>query len=152
MEFFKSWMAKPSFCKIGFEDVKHAIKNPTNHILINTLSLNFQDNIIQGTIPAMMEESVINKIIDDCETRRIKIIVYGRNAVDESAEKKATQLLSLGFMEVFLYNGGMFEWLLLQEIYGCSEFPTTYVAGKGKPVDLLKYRPETQFNILRLEY
>jgi hypothetical protein len=152
MEFLKTWMYNPSFRKIGFEDVKYAMKNPNDHILINTLSLNFQDNIIQGTLPAIMEESVLNKLIEDYETGRIKVVVYGKNNVDESAEKKAKQLLSLGFSEVYLYCGGMFEWLLLQEIYGYSEFPTTFIAGKGKSVDLLKYSPEKQFQILRLGY
>lgn len=152
MEFLKTWMNSPSFRKIGFDDVKYSMKYPAEHILINTLSLNLQENIIQGTIPASMEESVINKIIEECDNGRIKVVVYGRNAADESAEKKAKQLLSLGFSEVFLYSGGMFEWLLLQEVYGYSEFPTTFVPGKGKTVDLLKYRPEKQFQILRLGY
>lgn len=153
MEFLKMWMTPPSsICKIGFDDVKYAIKNPMNHLLINTLSLHLQENIIKGTISAIMEESVINKIIEECDTGRIKVIIYGQNSVDESADKKAKQLISLGFTEVFLYSGGMFEWLLLQEIYGFSDFPTTLIIEKGKTVDLLKYRPDKQFNILRLGY
>jgi len=151
MEFLKTWMNPKHFSKIGFDDVKYSLKHPAEYILINTLSLDYQENVIKGTVPADMEERAINRMIEEYETGRVKIVVYGKNATDDSAEQKAKQLLSLGFSEVFLYSGGMFEWLLLQEIYGPSEFPTT-LSTKGKPVDLLKYRPEKQFHLLRLGY
>jgi len=35
-----------------------------------------------------------------------------------------------------MYTGGLFEWLLLQDIYGKTEFPTT-----TNIIDLLKYKP-----------
>jgi hypothetical protein len=41
----------------------------------------------------------------------------------------------------------MFEWLLLQDIYGAAEFPTT-----KKELDLLKYKPSQLLNIALLEY
>jgi hypothetical protein len=44
--------------------------------------------------------------------------------------------MSLGINDVYVYSGGMFEWVLLQDIYGVSEFPTTAVVK-----DLLVYRP-----------
>ena len=40
----------------------------------------------------------------------------------------------------------MFEWLLLQDIYGTELFPTT-----TKEVDLLKYKPCRLLNISLLE-
>jgi hypothetical protein len=43
----------------------------------------------------------------------------------------------LGFENVYIYRGGMFEWLLLQDIYGFDEFQTT-----SKITDLLKYKPD----------
>ena len=72
----------------------------------------------------------------------ITIIVYGKNNSDPSSEKKAKQLVSLGFTNVFIYIGGMFEWLLLQDIYGNIEFPTT-----KKQLDILKYKQTRQFGI-----
>jgi len=45
-------------------------------------------------------------------------------------------LSGLGFQDVYLYMGGMFEWLLLQDIYGADEFPTT-----NKFLDILYYKP-----------
>jgi len=47
-------------------------------------------------------------------------------------------LTSLGFYNVYIYIGGIFEWLLLQDIYGEKEFPTT-----NKELDLLKYKPSS---------
>jgi hypothetical protein len=55
--------------------------------------------------------------------------------------------LSLGFYNIFVYTGGMFEWLLMQDIYGKELFPTT-----KKEVDLLKYKPNQLLNIALLEY
>ena len=46
------------------------------------------------------------------------IIIYGKNSIDITAENKYNQIKSLGFMNVLLYSGGLFEWLLLQDIYG----------------------------------
>jgi hypothetical protein len=149
MEIFKNWIQPQTYSKIGFEDVKYAIKYPETHILINTLSLGSQQNLIKNTIPAEKEEFTINHIIEDYKMNDMKILIYGRNATDESIEKKAKQIISLGFVQVFLYYGGLFEWFLLQEIYGFNEFPTTYYS---KTVDLLKYKPEKRFDLLRLEY
>jgi hypothetical protein len=151
MNIFRTWINPATFIKIGFEDIKYSISHPLQHLLINTLSLDLQENIIKGTIPANMEETTINRMIEEYQTNAIKIIVYGKNATDDSPEKKAKQLLSLGFSEVFVYSGGIFEWFLLQEIYGQSEFPTT-LSTKGNPVDLLKYRPEKHLNLLRLGF
>jgi len=121
---------------IGFEDVKIAIQphNNKKYLLINTLSETEQTCLIQYTVNANNEEMVMNEwmVKDDA----ITIIVYGRNAVDKSAEKKCEQLKKLGFDDVHVYTGGLFEWLLLQNVYGEQEFPTTKVCK-----DILLYRP-----------
>jgi hypothetical protein len=49
-------------------------------------------------------------------------------------EKKYKQLISFGFQEVYVYTGGLFEWVLLQDIYGIKEFPTTTVV-----LDILRF-------------
>jgi hypothetical protein len=48
--------------------------------------------------------------------------------------------MNLGFQAVYLYVGGMFEWLCLQDIYGKDEFPTT-----TRQLDILKYKPPRTF-------
>jgi rhodanese-related sulfurtransferase len=131
---------KRTFEKISFEDVQFAIENNANFILINTLPENEQTCLIKNTILSITEESIINELIQQYNYRSPKIIVYGKNYIDETAEKKCNQLLKLGFSNVYFYMGGMFEWLHLQDIYGKDEFPTTKIV-----LDILKYKPSKHF-------
>ena len=134
-----------SMKKINYEDMQTVIKNPEVYLIINTMSPSDQKCLIINTTLAEEEEPLINKYLK--ENRNIRIIVYGKNCNDESAQKKYQQLLSLGFYNIFVYTGGMFEWLLMQDIYGKDLFPTT-----KKEVDLLKYKPNQLLNIALLEY
>ena len=124
---------KPPNIRVGFEDVKYAICH-TEYFIINTLSVNEQDCLIYGTVPSDKEEQLINFWIENGETDKHRFIVYGKNASDETAKTKYDQLKSFG-LHGYIYGGGLFEWLLLQDIYGFVEFPTTSVCK-----DLLKYR------------
>ena len=133
-----------SMKKINYEDMQTVIKNPEVYLIINTMSPSDQKCLIINTTLAEEEEPLINKYLK--ENRNIRIIVYGKNCNDESAQKKYQQLLSLGFYNIFVYTGGMFEWLLMQDIYGKDLFPTT-----KKEVDLLKYKPNQLLNIALLE-
>ncbi len=134
-----------SMKKINYEDMQTVIKNPEVYLIINTMSPSDQKCLIVNTTLAEEEEPIINKYLK--ENRNIRIIVYGKNCNDESVQKKYQQLLSLGFYNIFVYTGGMFEWLLMQDIYGKDLFPTT-----KKEVDLLKYKPNQLLNIALLEY
>ena len=134
-----------SIKKIGFEDMKYVIKNKKkNYVMINTLAITEQECLIPGTISVNDEEAFINRHLN----KNISIIIYGKNANDDSIFKKYEQLLKLGFNSVFVYTGGIFEWLLLQDIYGKDEFPTT-----SEELDILKYRAATVLqDKLLLEY
>lgn len=125
------------FKKISFEDIQRTIKNSQTFILINTLPINEQECLIKTTISYQAEEQIINDLIKQYKFKEKKLVVYGKNTNDESAEKKCKQLVSIGFSDVYLYSGGLFEWLLLQDIYGDTEFPTT-----TKILDILKFRGE----------
>ena len=116
---------------INFEGVIKA--SPATSVIINTLPGSEQNCLITGTITALDEEAVINELLKT--NKKIQIIVYGKNCADIDVIKKATQLHTIGFSNVCVYGGGLFEWLLLQDIYGNSEFKTTC-----KKVDLLKYK------------
>lgn len=129
-----------SIKKTNFEDIQCIFKNNHKIILINTLNSNEQQCLIKGTIPIDKEENIINANI---HKPNITIIVYGKNSVEKEPYKKIRQLLSLGFYNVYLYSGGLFEWLLLQDIYGEDEFPTT-----KKELDILKFKPKSSFNLL----
>ena len=133
-----------SMTKINYEDMQTVIKNPEIYLIINTLSPNDQTCLIINTTLPNEEESIINKFMK--ENKSVRIIIYGRNCNDDSVNKKYQQLLSLGFYNIFVYLGGMFEWLLLQDIYGKDLFPTT-----KKELDLLKYKANQFLSIGLLE-
>ena len=137
--------SQSSIQKINFEDMQSACKNPEIYLLINTLPESEQGCLVIGTVSAHQEEAIINKHLRG--SKNTQIIVYGRNCNDEKVFKKYQQLLQLGFFNVFIYSGGLFEWLMLQDIYGFNEFPTT-----TKQLDLLKYKPRQQLNVGLLEY
>jgi hypothetical protein len=120
---------------IGFEDIKYAITHNNNFIIINTLSANEQDMLIKGTLPCDREETAINEQISNYRVPDLPVIIYGRNCSDDTVRLKREQLVTIGVKHVCVYMGGIFEWLLLQDIYGSEEFPTTSICG-----DLLKYR------------
>lgn len=127
-----------SFQKVNFENIQEMLKipSPSEYVLINTLPSNQQDCLINTTIIASNEESVINKHLNN-KNKNIKIIIYGKNCNDSKLHQKYTQLQTLGFSNIYIYIGGLFEWLLLQDIYGASEFPTT-----SRQLDILKYNSE----------
>ena len=128
---------------INFEDMQFILKKKENYIIINTLSIFEQDCLIKYTLQYQEEEKVINNSLSFFSKSNKKIVVYGKNCCDESIDKKYKQLLSLGFTHIYIYRGGMFEWLLLQDIYGYELFPTT-----NKILDILKYRPIKCINSL----
>jgi hypothetical protein len=121
--------------KISFEDMQHIIANPKEYVIINTLLSNEQHCLIKNTISYQTEEKMINEYLNQYDFSP-KFIIYGKNTNDETVETKSKQLSGLGFQSVYLYMGGMFEWLLLQDIYGIDEFQTT-----NKFLDILYYKP-----------
>jgi hypothetical protein len=66
------------------------------------------------------------------------IIVYGKNSNDITILHKYEQLVKLGFTNVHIYTGGIFEWMLLYEIYGKDLFKITKYE-----IDILRYRPKS---------
>jgi 23S rRNA pseudoU1915 N3-methylase RlmH len=132
--------------KINYEDIQYVLKNPEGHLLINTLSETEQDCLISNTMNIKNEENIINSCIKNGR-KDIKIIIYGKNCNDEKTINKYNQLTSLGFYNVYIYVGGMFEWIMLQDIYGEKEFPTT-----KKDLDILNYKPYKVLNVQLLEY
>ena len=132
---------KLSIQKVNFEDIQNVLNNQVKNVLIiNTLENTSESQycILPGTISYANEEKIINNYLN--ENKQIRIIIYGKNVNDISIYKKYTQLVELGFENVYVYPGGMFEWLLLQDIYGDDLFKTT-----AKELDILKYKPENQF-------
>ena len=117
---------------INFEDMQYTINK--NKIIINTLCKDNQNCLIKNTLSVNNEVDVINKLISASNLDEI-IIIYGENSSDNKIYEKYKQLIGLGFTNIYVYIGGLFEWLLLQDIYGEDEFPTT-----NKILDILKYK------------
>jgi rhodanese-related sulfurtransferase len=139
---------------INFEDMQYAINEKNNHtqnsyqntkiIIINTLDVNNQHCLIAGTTPIVSEVETINYYLKTYKD--VKVIIYGMNSSDDTCINKYDQLVKLGFYNVYVYAGGLFEWLLLQDIYGSDLFPTT-----NDKVDFLKYKGRKKLNINLLE-
>jgi len=135
-----------SINKINFEDIQTAIKSPELYLIINTLHNNEQECLIKNTVSIDKEEELINNFIKI--NKNIKIIIYGKHCNDELTEKKYYQLVKLGFYNVYVYSGGLFEWLMLQDIYGNELFPTNNSNNTNKKiVDFLKYKSPQKLNI-----
>jgi hypothetical protein len=128
---------------INFEDMQAGINNK-EYIIINTLRENQQHCLINGTLSMGNEEEILNTYLKT--NRSVRIIVYGMNSTDINVKKKYEQLGALGFLNVFIYSGGLFEWLLLQDIYGKELFQTT-----ANERDILKYKGRQHFNVRLLE-
>lgn len=128
--------------KIGFDDIVHFILNKSTNqhiILINTLPIHQQQYLIQYTISCDVEEKVINDSLLSSLVKNQIIIIYGKNHTDNTMESKYNQLVKLGFLSthLFIYYGGIFEWALLQDIYGDINFPTN-----SSPTDFMIFKPD----------
>jgi hypothetical protein len=119
-----------SYPRCSFQELQ---QKKGEFILINTLPLTKQNFLIHGTIPGVQESERINEYI--YKNKKIEIIIYGLDYQDLSVYKKFAQLKSLGFVNVFIYMGGLFEWALLQEVYG-TNFKTFGVL--SDPLDVYK--------------
>ena len=124
--------------KVSFQDLQYAQSNE-RILLINTLSEHEQSLLIYKTVPANQEIQEVERAIQMKHT----IIIYGKNSNDESIYAKYNQIHKLGGI-VYIYVGGLFEWLILQDIYGTDLFKTT-----SKTIDILKFKPN---NILNTNY
>ena len=125
--------------KANFEDIQQCIKNKQKYLLINTLKKTEQACLIQNTTSIENEEKIINECLK--KQKNVKIIIYDKNSNETTLFKKYEQLSNLGFPNVYIYPGGLFEWLCLQDIYGYEEFPTS-----TKEMDILKFKSQSAFN------
>jgi len=133
---FSSFLFSGEQKMANFENVQYAIRHPDRYLLINVLELHEQDCLIKGTVEAYQEEHIFNTMIQNVSEPDKVIIVYGKNNQDKKLQAKVKQIKQLGILHVYMYYGGLFEWLLLQDIYGTDAFPTT-----KNVLDLLKYKP-----------
>jgi len=126
--------------KVSYEDIQMVVyrNSHVQHstLLINTLPPSLQHCLIKTTLDIRFEERVVNALIH--KSPDIMIIVYGKNSNDITILHKYDQLVKLGFTNVHIYTGGIFEWMLLHEIYGKELFKITKYE-----IDILRYRPKS---------
>ena len=117
---------------VNYEKIQQSKAN--NNVLIHIME-DDQKLMILGSLTAYTETTKVNDMISRNEYET-EIMIYGRNDHDyDKLITKHKQLKSLGFKHVYIYLGGMFELLLLQDVYGFKEFPTTIVHGvKPDPI------------------
>lgn len=135
---------------IGFEDMQYIVKNSHQFLIISTLKEHEQSCLISGTMSIPDEIATLNDIISNKSQglwaffsknpNILPIVVYGRNALDTSVNAKIKSLLSYNFPQIYVYIGGLFEWLLLQDVYSRENFPTT-----AECIDVLKYKSKSIF-------
>ena len=123
----------PKNSLITFEQMQTYSKS-NECLLINTLNDDMQHCLIINTIHAKQEVSAVEKAL----TINKPFVIYGMHHYDCSLLRKYQQLKNLGAVIIYVYGGGMFEWLLLHDIYGNEQFPTL-----GKELDILKYKPSS---------
>ena len=134
-------MGNQSPKRANYEDVQIALTSPA-YVIISVLDENDQSVLIKSTVPCAAEIAAVEAAI----SAKRSIVVYGRHANDAKVYAKYAQLVKLG-AQVHLYAGGLFEWLLLQDIYGAEQFPTN-----GFTLDHLKYKPPTSLTLKYLTY
>uniref|UniRef100_A0A6C0B736 Rhodanese domain-containing protein n=1 Tax=viral metagenome TaxID=1070528 RepID=A0A6C0B736_9ZZZZ len=118
----------------NYDDIRHS-----QCILIHIME--DESILIERTILIEKETIKINSLLAE-NNYDTHIIVYGKNVDDyELLVQKRNQLLKLGFRNVWFYPGGLFEWILLRDVFGTRQFSTTADAK-----DLIKYRPKSGFN------
>ena len=127
--------------KINFEDMQTATRNPEIYLIINTLPSNEQNCLIVNTISIDEEETIINEYMTK-PPKDIRIKKKKKNCNDECVNNKYKQLQKLGFNNIFIYLGGLFEWLMLQDIYGKELFLTT-----KNELDILRFKPSPLLNV-----
>ena len=120
-----------SFPSYNFNELQTRMKGSI--ILINTMSTNRQYCLIKNTLKANIETEQINKLLKTNKSQ--EIVVYGIHHTDISVINKYNQLKKIGFKNVYIYFGGMYEWLLLQEVFGNNNFQTD-----GIIKDIVEYK------------
>jgi hypothetical protein len=129
--------------KANFDDVimisKELSKNSAKktQILIHVMDKDDEELLIKNTLSINEEIEKINSLLS-LRKMDVTIVIYGKNTDNVSkVVRRYKQLCDMGFFNVYVYLGGLFEWLLLQEIYGNNEIQTNNICKRN----ILDYKP-----------
>ena len=116
---------------IGSEDLKLLMRKHNAH-LFNGLPIGYTNCNIKGTV----DPENAKEYIKNLNKEKDLVIVYCANATCSASHSFASKELR-GFKNKFLYTGGLYEWLLLQNFYSEKKFPTI---GKCKLETMKDYK------------
>jgi hypothetical protein len=122
-----------SYSSYDFDILSNKIMTDYDMVLINTMPDTQQGCLIKTTVKANKETEYMNELYKT--NKKKEIVIYGKNHRDLKIIEKYNQLKKLGFTNVHIYFGGLFEWLLLKEYYGEINFPI-----EGKMGEISQYK------------
>ena len=124
---------------IGSEDLI-LLMNKHSAYLFNALPSSYTNCNIKNTITKNNSLKIIKNLVKSKDI----IIVYCANSTCKASHEFIKNNLK-GFKNVYLYSGGLYEWLLLQNYYGKDKFGTT---GKCKIEKFKDYKhlPKKYYN------
>jgi len=134
--------SESSIKKVNFDDVimisKYSKESSKNkNILIHVMDKDDEELLIKNTLLINEEIEKINSLLS-LRKMDMTIVIYGKNTDNVSkVVRRYQQLCDMGFSNVYVYLGGLFEWLLLQEIYGNDEIQTNNICKRN----ILDYKP-----------
>jgi len=123
----------------NFDDIIMISNDPSKnaHILIHVMDKEDEELLIKGTLLINEEIERVNSLLTYGKMD-VTIVIYGKNTDDFSKViGKCRKLCNMWFCNIYAYLGGLFEWLLLQEIYGNEEIKTNIICKKN----ILDYKP-----------
>ncbi len=110
---------------LNFDDMKIAVER--GYIICHIMDEIDGTILIKNTLSVKDEIKKINDLIKQSKFDET-IVLYGRNYTDlELIVQRFQHLISFGFTRVFIYVGGLYEWILMQNLYGDKLFPTNVI-------------------------
>jgi rhodanese-related sulfurtransferase len=96
---------------ITLEDIKVILDKDEDFVLLNALDkTDFDKGYIPGSINVPIDDIFEGEIKDRIRDKRKKIVVYCSGADSHIAKIAAQKLENLGFVNVFVFEGGIDDW------------------------------------------
>jgi rhodanese-related sulfurtransferase len=96
---------------ITLEEIKAILDGKEDVVLFNAVDkVDYDEGHIPGSINVPIDDVFEGEIKDRIKDKRRKVVVYCAGGDSQVAKIAAQKLENLGFVNVFLFEGGMDEW------------------------------------------